>query len=512
MYDGFQILILMACVYDQLEKNLSGLVAHASYHNGNVYSLTTIVEGIRVQLKKRLREIVKLDGSLHCFHTKGNNDSLFTYKELVETVIALCHQFGFDPRFANLQRIEIGVNIPIEEPKELIDAAILFSGRVATKRKQTLKHYYKEWRFSEYTVKLYKKGEYLVRFEIRLFKKRQLDRHQLHTLSDLVDHQKFCECLSFLESSASRFVFVPCDNSIVPISIKADLANWRNDSYWRSFNAKNKSTKSRRIVEVCNIINKYGLTDWCSVLMNRIHEQGALMISPEDATFSQLGSLWETVAGPKGDGNRLRDESPRAEEGHITMNYPAQIHYLDAYELWMVGVTISAPSYYPLLPRGPPSVLSIFLLLMYEYNVALLMPVVSSISLIGMVPVSYRASAWLIDFPFALGRPPFLPRARAAASPSIVRSWVRSRSNWLTPAKMVKSSRPCVVVVSSQLSFNDRMLAPMLLIRSTKSNRSFVDRLNRVSSQMTTVSPARSASNILDNSGRSFLVPDTFSW
>lgn len=407
----------MACVYDQLEKNLPGLVAHASYHNGNVYSLTTIVEGIRVQLKKRLREIVKLDGSLHCFHTKGNNDSLFTYKELVETVIALCHQFGFDPRFANLQRIEIGVNIPIEEPKELIDAAILFSGRVATKRKQTLKHYYKEWRFSEYTVKLYKKGEHLVRFEIRLFKKRQLDRHQLHTLSDLVDHQKFCECLSFLESSASRFVFVPCDNSIVPISIKADLANWRNDSYWRSFNEKNKSTKSRRIVEVSNIINKYGLTDWCSVLKHGIHEQGALMISPEDATFSQLGSLWETVAGPKGDGNRLRDYSPTVNYGILILSL-----YTDAYEYWKEDVYITPASYSPLSPRGPPSVSFALLLPMYVYNVALLIPVVSSISLTGMVPASYRVSAWLTTLLFALGRPPFLPRARAAASPSMVRS------------------------------------------------------------------------------------------
>lgn len=400
----------MACVYDQLEKILPELVAHASYHDGDVFSLTTKVEGIRVKFKKRLRKIIKIDGSLHRYYTKGNNDSLFTYKNLVEAVMALASQFGFSPHYANLQRIELGVNIPIENPEDMIDAAILFGGRTATKSKRTRKWYYKEWKFTEYTVKLYKKGEHKVRFEIRLFKKRQLDKLQLHTLSDLIDYYKFCKCLSHLVSSAKRFVFVPDYNSTTPISVKAKVAKWRNESYWRQFNDKNKSTKSRRIDEINDVIKDYCLPDWRSILENGIREQGDLMISPEDATFSQLGLQMETVAGTEGDRNRLEDDSPLVNA--MGKNYLIQIHNTDAYGWWRKDVYIYAASYVPLLPRGPPSAILVCLLLMYEYNVALLIPVRSSISLIGMVPASYNASACSMALALALGLPPLRPRAR----------------------------------------------------------------------------------------------------
>src|SRR6266545_8004713 len=54
-------------------------------------------------------------------------------------------------------------------------------------------------------------------------------------------------------------------------------------------------------------------------------------------------------------------------------------------------------------------------------------------------------------FPFLfvdpLGRPPLRPRARAAANPALVRSWIRSRSNSASEAKIWKISlRPGVVV------------------------------------------------------------------
>ena len=95
------------------------------------------------------------------------------------------------------------------------------------------------------------------------------------------------------------------------------------------------------------------------------------------------------------------------------------------------------------------------------------------------------------------GLPPILPLALADASPSIVLSRISSRSNWLTPLKMVKSSLPCGVVVSSHGSFSDLMFAPDFSTRSTRSKRSLTERLSLVSSQMMTVSPSRSMSSKL---------------
>ncbi len=64
-------------------------------------------------------------------------------------------------------------------------------------------------------------------------------------------------------------------------------------------------------------------------------------------------------------------------------------------------------------------------------------------------PASYMARAWAIFVAVILNfGPPFRPLARAAASPSWVRSTMRSCSNSAIAASMWKNSRPPGVVVS----------------------------------------------------------------
>ncbi len=59
------------------------------------------------------------------------------------------------------------------------------------------------------------------------------------------------------------------------------------------------------------------------------------------------------------------------------------------------------------------------------------------------------ASAWRRSSGVSLlGRPPPRPRARAAASPAMVRSLMRTRSNWASAPKTWKTSMPLAVVVS----------------------------------------------------------------
>lgn len=327
-----------------------------------------MLNGIRVRLKNRVAKVVKLNGSLHCYYTGGHNDSLFTYRELVTSAQSFAKEFCFKLHEAELNRIEFGVNIPIENPEEMIDSAILFEGKPATGRRQTRKEYYKEWAFSEYFVKLYRKGTHLVRFEIRMFKKRKRKEVQLYTLADLLDYDKFCSCLKYLESLAEKFLFVPDGVDIVPDAMKASWADYRNDQYWKRFNGEKRSTKSRKICELVKYIkNTPALVDWNSVLVDGIRQQGALMISPEDATFSSLGLLGDAVAGPEGNCNRLKGEvgpqgadSPSGIKKHPEDNKKTiliRIHLLEAYLRCTANVIISPVlSYVPLYPRGPPYV------------------------------------------------------------------------------------------------------------------------------------------------------------
>ena len=67
----------------------------------------------------------------------------------------------------------------------------------------------------------------------------------------------------------------------------------------------------------------------------------------------------------------------------------------------------------------------------YRYSVVFEIPSCSAIFLTGMLPFLYNASA-IFAFSIAagdipLGRPPFLPRARADFNPACVRSRINSR-------------------------------------------------------------------------------------
>ena len=406
-------------IFDQLRESLPKLVNHVSNDTGDVFSSTTIIHGLRVRLKQRIRKIVKVNGSFHRYFTGGANNTLFTFNDLNEAVDRMSTELGFQPWQAEIQHLEFGVNIPADNPEDLIDAAILYMGYPPTKRKQGRRQYYKEWTFSEYVIKLYRKGPFLVRFEIRMFRTRKLDEVNLITLADIIKYDKFCYCLEYLKALADHFFFVPNDVDLIPEDMRTDWALYRNDQYWKGLK---KWTKTRRKIVVQEAITRLNLTDWISFFKEGIIAQGALMTENRDATYSSLGLLAETVAGHE-------EVCDRKVEDGVKVTITVCIHPAVANVRWNTDVIISVPSYHPLLPRGPPSLLSLFLLLMYAYSVALPIPVVASMSLIGMVPASYRASACSMALGLALGLPPFRPRARAAASPSIVRSCIRSRSN-----------------------------------------------------------------------------------
>src|SRR5215218_10170306 len=92
------------------------------------------------------------------------------------------------------------------------------------------------------------------------------------------------------------------------------------------------------------------------------------------------------------------------------------------------------------------------------------------------------------------GRPPERPRARAAASPAVVRSRIRSRSNSARAAKTWKTSLPPGVVVSIA-SCRLRNPIPRSATPVTVSTRCRRERPRRSSFHTTRVSPGRSWSS-----------------
>ncbi len=87
-------------------------------------------------------------------------------------------------------------------------------------------------------------------------------------------------------------------------------------------------------------------------------------------------------------------------------------------------------------------------------------------------------------------RPPFLPRAAAAVNPALVRSRIKSRSNWPSAPNTWKMSRPPGVVVS-MASVRERKPTPRASSAPIVSIRCGIERPSRSSRQTASTSPSR---------------------
>lgn len=423
MYDGLQVYFRSDEAGQMLKDEFREYLAfHGPESTGAVAKHTgKCYDCIDITIFESSPLGVKLNGSIHIFE-KGNNKGLFRLRDVRKAVDRVADAFHFDSSEAKIQALEFGVNIESSHPEEVIDSAILFNGRRG-KRYFEEDYYAIEWKSKRnYTVKLYKKDRNHVRYEIHFEDMRRLSHIGFHTLSDLKDRRKVLLCIKYLYESADKILFVPFDRKgWLDVAIAAKWMSYRADTYWKI----SKDKKYRLIKSIRNVIEHYKLDNWNSILRKEIIKQEAknLEITPSSlrAILSQLGSRNETVAVPKRDRDRPEDD--------VFTAILVIVHHVVANTGWTVDVIISTLSYFPILPRGPPSSLFLSLLDIYEYNVALLIPVVCSISGIGMFPASYRARACSMALALAFGLPPFLPRARAAARPAIVLSRVRSRSN-----------------------------------------------------------------------------------
>ena len=432
MLDLLQLFYRDKKAYAQLQQELPELSFIGSTETGSV----TKFYGHRQHLFETLFETsfgIKLRGSLHKF-AHGNNADTFKLTEIKRCIRNLMETYHI-PGSAPIQRIELGVNLPFDYPEAVIDSAMLYNGRRGDR--YTRKDYYaREWVFTSkwkdtkgkkreriyYVVKLYKKAEHVVRYELHIEDIRKIAKTGIKVINDLLDDLKLLLALRYLFDSMSMLFFVPDDpKKKLPSPLHYIWGTYRADAFWREYDAREKKdTKCKLKKHITETIHTYDLIDWQTVIRDRFLVEGANIaeMSVRDflSTFSQLGLQAETVAGP--DRDRSRDR-----QSEIIMETIPAKRYLMARDIgYPIGVIILTLSYYPLVARGPPSLLSFFLLFIYAYSVALPIPVVESISLIAMVPASYRASACRMALSSAFGLPPFRPRARAAASPSIVRS------------------------------------------------------------------------------------------
>jgi len=186
-------------------------------------------------------ERVELNGSIHKYFNRGfHNYNDFGLNELIIALNNLKFTFDIDPQRTNLNGLEIGVNIELNQnPGILLNSLILHNGQPFTDQKDKTKRF-RECSHVQYFIKAYDKGKqyklkrHILRFEIKFIKMEIFNKQGIKTLSDLTKSANFEFLGRLLLQTFDKILIgnLQADTSKLNNRDKLTFANGHNSTYW----------------------------------------------------------------------------------------------------------------------------------------------------------------------------------------------------------------------------------------------------------------------------------------
>lgn len=225
-----------------------------------------------------------INGSIHRYSNNGgSNADDFRYTDIVEATHNLSKELSLDPIATRITRVEVGVNIAVDDVEGVIDSVLLYKSDVGTFDKLG-----RRFSFFDYTIKIYAKAPKVLRVEIAIKKKRFLQRNSIYinTLDELIEPNALEQLRHLLIKVFQdvTIIYLP-EEKIAQLSIK-DLLKYKdysNPRYWGRLNRTNKRKFQRERAKCRTFIESVGGVDFKQVLSNKIEIK-----SRELLNFSEL--------------------------------------------------------------------------------------------------------------------------------------------------------------------------------------------------------------------------------
>lgn len=203
-----------------------------------------------------LNNQLKIKGSLHKYYNNGiHNANDFSFNDFRNTVKKLNQLFEIDPEKCVLRSFEFGINMQPANYKTFDiyqnvfyhsadKRRVKFSEPIQKTYKQAgtqqnifaLKLYDKHAQYPEYT-----NGE-LMRFEIKYFRMREINKKGIHTLADLLKIENQLYLRNELTKRFNEILFYDFSISLQKFTKKDQLKviNYSNPNYWEKLNLSEK--------------------------------------------------------------------------------------------------------------------------------------------------------------------------------------------------------------------------------------------------------------------------------
>lgn len=172
------------------------------------------------------------------FDKRGFNGNEFSYKHLLFTIRHLAEEFNIDIEKTKIDNIEFGLNLSHEWcTEDILNGLLLHTGKTFDRPLCT----YKKLQHEQYRIKCYDKAfQYgmdgsIIRIELSYHRMLELNRVGLFFLSDLLIPDTVGKLKSILIKKWDEVLFYDysIDESGLNLKDKNDLANYKNETYWK---------------------------------------------------------------------------------------------------------------------------------------------------------------------------------------------------------------------------------------------------------------------------------------
>lgn len=267
--------------------------------SNKVIELLTFIDNFSGEIKeypkigKLLNLAVKINpvysnisGSLHKFENikfrgEEQNYNDFTYSQLSKLVPEIISFFDIENN-TSLGYLEFGFNLRLDyDPQKFIDNQLLMYNYKSSSKdlKFNGNGDYKEFIKTDYCIKIYNKSkpfkleENLLRIELKITKKRFLQKYNIYRLEDLLDKEKLFVVFEILCTEFENLIIIDNFNNLnIPVHDIEKLNKYTNPNYWQRLKTDGKSYKvqDRLKKDFQLILAKYELNKTKNTLRDKL--------------------------------------------------------------------------------------------------------------------------------------------------------------------------------------------------------------------------------------------------
>ena len=244
-------------------------------------------------------------GSIHKYNNliedEGNqNFNDFTFCQIQQVIRELTEKYKIK-NDTSITNLEFGFNLMVEkDPKLIIDTNLLMNNfKSPNKNLKFLgRGDYKEFQLTDYNIKFYNKskqfklGTHVLRIELKITRKRFLQKLDIYSLEDLMYNWTYVKLFEdFIDKFEGLMIVDEFDADLIPEKDYNKLIKYTNPNYWISIKGKSPKVIYRLKKDFNILLNKYDLLKTKNELREKLESKFIELLNSDcsDSEYREVG-------------------------------------------------------------------------------------------------------------------------------------------------------------------------------------------------------------------------------